>query len=69
MLTRRVYKFTIRNIRIKILIEERSTAHRKHWNKGIHQQIFNVGDVIKAHIQVKSKIETGKLKKLSYQSL
>ena len=44
---------------LKIIIEEGRTAHCEICNKGKHQQIFKVGDVVKAHIQVQSKAETG----------
>ena len=53
---------------LQIIIEERRTSHVELWNKKMQQQIFNVGDVVKAHIQVQSKSETVEVKKLSYLS-
>ena len=64
---RRVYELLISKIGIKILIQERITAHRECWNKRKQQQTFKVGDVIKSHIQVQAKAETGELKKLPYK--
>ena len=40
---------------LKILTEERRTAHCKLLNKAKHQQHLKVGDVVKSHIQVQSK--------------
>ena len=51
------YQFTI--LLLKILLEENITAHRGLWNKGKKQQIFKIGDFIRAHIKVQAKLETG----------
>ena len=53
---------------LEILIKESRTAHRGHWNKGRQLQNFKVGDVIKSHIQVHSKGETGEVNKLFYRA-
>ena len=53
---------------LQVLIEERRTAHRTRWNKNKSEQIFQVGDVVKAHVQVNSNSKTGVVKKLSYQA-
>ena len=53
---------------LEILIEERITAHRKICNKGKQQQNFEVSDIVKSHMKLQSKSETGEVKKLSYQS-
>ena len=34
------------------------------WTTSKQQQNFKVGDVVKSHIQVQSKVETGLVKKL-----
>ena len=52
---------------LKILTEERITEHCKRWNKVKQKQIFKVGDIVKYHIQVQPKSETGEAKKLSHQ--
>ena len=53
---------------LQIIIEERRKAHREHWNKLKQQQIFKLGDVLKAHIQGNSKAKTWDVKKLSYKA-
>ena len=53
---------------LQILIEEIRTAHRKHWKKLKQQQTFKVVDVVKDHIRLQSKEETGEVKNLSYQA-
>ena len=49
------------------ITEEKRTTHLRRWNKVKQQQIFRLGYVIKSHIQVQSRSETGEVKKLSYQ--
>ena len=51
---------------LQILLEERRTAHRERHNKDRVAVKFNVGDVVKAHVQVQSKLSTGEVGKLSY---
>ena len=53
---------------LKVLIEEMRSTHRKSCKKINQQQVFKVGDIIKAHIQVQSKEETREVKKLSSKS-
>jgi len=53
---------------VQILMEERRDAHRLRWNKDKVEQPFEIGDVVKAHVQVTSKVETGEVGKLSYQA-
>ena len=53
---------------LQVLIEERRASHRARWNKNRSEQIFQVGDVVKAHVQVQSNASTGVVKKLSYQA-
>ena len=53
---------------LKILVEERSTAHRELWNANRVLQSFAVGDVVKAQIQVQSNISNGIVFKLSYRA-
>ena len=53
---------------LKIIVEERQTAHRERWNNGNVLQLFQVRDVVKAHVQVQSKDDTGEVNKLSFQS-
>ena len=53
---------------VQILVEERREAHRLRWNKDKIEQLFELGDVVKAHVQVTSKAATGEVGKLSYQA-
>ena len=53
---------------VQILVEERRDAHRQRWNKDKIEELFELGDVVKAHVQVTSKAETGEVGKLSYQA-
>ena len=53
---------------VQILVEERREAHRLRWNKDKVEQLFELGDVVKAHVQVASKAATGEVGKLSYQA-
>ena len=53
---------------LQVLIEERRAAHRVRWNKNRIEQIFQVGNVVKVHVQVQSNSTTGVVKKLSYQA-
>ena len=43
---------------LQILAEERQTHHCKRWNNGKEPQLFQVGDVAKAHVQFQSKSDT-----------
>ena len=53
---------------LAVLLEERHTTHRDRHNKGKTQPVFKVGDVVKAHVQVRSNIATGEVGKLSYHA-
>ena len=53
---------------LQLIVEERRTAHRKHWNNGKEPQLFLVVDVVKAHVQFQSKYDTVEVKKMSYQA-
>ena len=53
---------------VQILVEERRDTHRIRWNKNKIEQLFEIGDVVKAHVQVTSKADTGEVGKLSYQA-
>ena len=48
---------------LQVLIEERCTAHRTRWNNDRAAKYFNVGDIIKVHVQVQSNATTGTIKK------
>ena len=52
---------------LQTLIEERRSAHRERWNKNRKAYKFNRGDVVKARIQVQSKLDDGEVGKLSYR--
>ena len=34
---------------LRVIVEERRTAHHEHWNNGEEPQLFQVGDIVKAH--------------------
>ena len=53
---------------LQVLIEERRTAHRSRWNKDRAAKMFQIWDVVKAHVQFQSNSSTGAVKKLSYQA-
>ena len=53
---------------VAILVEERRKRHRDRHNKDKVQPQFQLGDVVKAHVQVSSKKSSGEVKKLSYQA-
>ena len=53
---------------VQILVDERREAHRLRWNKDKVEQLFEVGDVVKAHVQVNSNAAHGEVGKLSYQA-
>ena len=53
---------------LQVLIEERQTAHCSRWNKDRAVKMFQIGDVVKAHVQVQFNSSTGAVKKLSYQA-
>jgi hypothetical protein len=51
-----------------VLIEERRNTHRERWNSGATVKPFEIGDVVKAHVQIQSNSSTGVVKKLSFQA-
>ena len=53
---------------LQILIKERCTAHKEHYNQQCKPASFQVGDVVKAHVQVQSKSSLGQVGKLSYKA-
>ena len=53
---------------LRVLVEERRTAHRNRWNTKRAAKTFQIGDVIKAHVQAQSNTTTGTVHKLSYQA-
>jgi hypothetical protein len=53
---------------VQILIEERREEFRIRHNKGKTLPQFKVGDVVKAHVQVKSNKASGEVEKLSYRA-
>ena len=53
---------------LKIIVEERRNAHRERWNNENVPQMFQVRDVVKTHVQVQSKYDTGEVKKVSCQA-
>ena len=53
---------------LQTLIQERRSTHRERWNKNMEVYKFNKGDVVIAHIQVQSKLDNGKVGKLSYRT-
>ena len=64
---RLVYKLSTRNIGIvNSNIRNKKITLQTTEQRG-KQQVFNVVDVVKPHIQVQSKIEKVEVNKLSYQ--
>ena len=53
---------------VKVLIEERRARHMERHNKTKTPPVFKVGDVVKAHVQVKSNKTLGEVGKLSYKA-
>ena len=54
---------------LQILIEERRDSHhQRHNDKVSSLVVFEVGDVVKAHVQVQSQAATGQVGKLSYKA-
>ena len=53
---------------LQVLIEERRKLHRERWNSDHTVTPFEVGDVVKAHVQVQSNSNSGVVKKLSFQA-
>ena len=53
---------------LRVLIEDRREQHRLRHNSTKTPQYFKPGDIVRAHIQVNSKSDTGTVKKLSYRS-
>ena len=50
------------------LIEEQRSALQSRWNTDRSTKLFQVDDVVKAHVQVKPNASKGEVKKLSYQT-
>ena len=53
---------------LQVLIEERRTVHRTRQNTEHTITPFEIGDVVKAHVQVQSNSKTGSVKKLLFQA-
>ena len=53
---------------LQVLIDERRQAHRDRHNKGKALCTLKVGDVVKAHVQVQSRADTGIVGKLAYRA-
>ena len=51
---------------LQILLEERRAAHRDKWNKNKVLIKYSKDDVVKSHVQVQSKLVTGKVGNVSY---
>ena len=51
----------------QVLVEERRTAHRERYNSQRAAKSFQVGDVVKAHVQVHYNATKDIVGKLSYQ--
>ena len=51
---------------LQVLIEERRAAHRDRWNKDHTSKPFEIGDVVKAHVQVQSNSKLGVVKKYHF---
>ena len=47
---------------LQVLNEKRRTAHCSRWNKDRAAKPFQIGDVVKAHVQVQSNSSTGDVK-------
>ena len=52
---------------LQIIIGERRTAYLNYWNTQSGAKSFEIGDVVKYHIQVHSNTVKGIVVKLSYQ--
>ena len=50
------------------MIEERRTAHRDIQTKGKIQCSLKIGDIVNAHVQLQSRVDTGIVGKLSYRA-
>ena len=53
---------------LQIMIEERRSTHCNRKNEGKYLCTLKVGDVVKAHVQVQSRSDTGLVGKLSYRA-
>ena len=53
---------------LQVLIDERRQFHRDRHNKGKIGCTLKVGDVVKAHVQVQSRADTGIVSKLAYRA-
>jgi len=53
---------------VQVLIEERRLAHHERVNKDKIVSCLQVGNIVKAHVQVQSKQELGVVGKLSYRA-
>ena len=49
---------------LQIPIEERRSAHRTRWNTQRCAKSFEIGDVVKTHVQVQSHAATGTVKNI-----
>jgi len=53
---------------VQILVEKKREAHRLRWNKDKVEQLFELVNVVNAHVQVTSKTASGEVGKLSNQA-
>ena len=53
---------------VQVLIEEKRLAHQERVNKDKIVSSLQVGDIVKAHVQVQSTQELGVVGKLSYRA-
>ena len=53
---------------LQVLIEERRTTHRERWNADNTAESFELGDVVKSHVQIQSNSKTGVINKLSFRA-
>ena len=59
-------KFTVSVL--QILLEERRLAHKERWTKDKVSYTFEKGYVVRAHLQVQSRLDSGEVGKLSYKA-
>ena len=53
---------------LQVLIKEQQSAHRSRWNTDRVTKLFQVNDLVKAHVQVQYNASKGEVKKLPYQA-
>ena len=53
---------------LQTLLEERRLAHKERWNEDGVLYKFAKEGVVKAHVQVQSKQDSGEVEKLSYKA-